>query len=155
MNCKIGPGVTIEKGSFLLPGTVLLENVEPMRIVAGDPGKLMKLPILQQPVKKENMRKFGNEVLNGYCQWSNEYKETDWQVINGSLRIKHRSRYYEITLGSSGDIILITQEGTGGKEMYFNLTDLSTDETKHPVKQKLEEYLRLYYGLIFLSNPVG
>ncbi len=152
MNCKIGPGVTIETGSVLLPGTVLLENVEPKRLVAGDPGKLLKIPLLLQPVKKEDLGTFANDILREYCQWSDEYKETHWQINNDSLRIKHRGKIIDVSADNSGKILISSKKNKKGEEVFLNLADLSTDESRHPVKLELEEYLRLHYGLVFLTK---
>ncbi len=150
MNCKIGPGVNIGDGSVILPGSVILENIPPRRMVVGDPAKMVNVPLLQRPMQKENLEEFAHKILQDYCYWSNEYRGTNWQHSNGVLELDHRGKTFTISANGTGDIVLFTQKGQKRNGMYLNLVDLTTDERQHPVKRKLEEFLRLHYGLIFL-----
>ena len=150
MNCKIGPGVTIGEGSVIMPGTVVLENIAPQRMVVGDPAKMVNVPLLRQPVKMANLKKLAHEILNEYCKWSNEYKGTNWKIENGALQVVQKGHHISISIDDEGDIVLLTQNGAKRDGMYFNLFDLTTDEGKHPLKPKFEEYMRLHYGLIFI-----
>jgi acetyltransferase-like isoleucine patch superfamily enzyme len=150
MNCKIGPGVTIGEGSIILPGSVILESIEPNKMVMGDPGKLLKLPLLKKPIKMELMGEFAREILNEYCKWSNEYKDRACRLKNGFLYVTHKGRDFKITVDGPGDITVLTQKGAETNGMYFNLADLRTDNNKNFIKLNFEEFLRLYYGLIFL-----
>jgi acetyltransferase-like isoleucine patch superfamily enzyme len=151
MNCKIGPGVTIGKGSVVLPGTVLVENVEPNKMVVGDPAKLTKIPLLRKCISDENIKDFGLEILSKYCEWSNEYKKTNWKLNNGVLLINEKRKKFSVCVDGEGDIVLFTEPGKKNNGMYFNLRDLTTDNSMHPEKVKLEQYIRLYFGLTFLD----
>ena len=150
MNCKIGPGVTIGEGSVILPGSVVLENIPPKRMVVGDPAKMVNVPLLQRPMKEEDLEEFARTILQEYCFWSNEYRGTHWKTQNGVLQLKHQGKIFTISANGAGDIVFFTKKGQKREGMYLNLADLTTDEKRHPLKTNLEEFLRLHYGLIFL-----
>jgi acetyltransferase-like isoleucine patch superfamily enzyme len=150
MNCKIGPGVTIGERSVILPGTVLVENVEPNRLVVGDPAKLTKVPLLRKPISNEKIKDFAIEILSKYCEWSNEYKLTNWKFENGVLMITRKRNKLSVSVDRDSDIVIYTKPGEKRKGMYFNLRDLTTDNARHSEKLKLESYMRLHYGLTFL-----
>jgi len=152
MNCKIGPGVTIGEGSVIMPGTTLLENVEENKMVTGDPAKLLKVPILKRPIKNENLGAFANKIITEYYDWSRKYKKADWKLDDNILFIKYKRKVISVGLSTDCDIAIFIEAGKTKEGMYFNLSDLSTDRIRHPVKLELESYLRLYYGLIFLSQ---
>jgi acetyltransferase-like isoleucine patch superfamily enzyme len=150
MKSTVGPGVTIGKGSIVMPGTVLIESVAPGRMVVGDPAKLINIPVFLVPRKACDLEKLTLEILSGFCQWSNEYRGTDWRMEGGILTVNHRRRLVKISVNGPGDIVLLTEKGAAGEGMYFNMADLRCDGRRHPVKKSLEEYMRLNYGLIFL-----
>jgi acetyltransferase-like isoleucine patch superfamily enzyme len=152
MNCKIGPGVTIGEGSVILPGTVLVENVEPNKMVVGDPAKLTKVPLLRRKIRNDKIKDFAMEILSEYCKWSNEYKQTNWNYENGVLIIKNkRSEKLSVGVDCEGDIMILTEPGEKREGMYFNLRDLTTDNARNSEKVELEHYMRLHYGLTFLE----
>jgi len=150
MHSTIGPGVSIGERSIIMPGTILLESVGPKRMVAGDPAKLNNLPIFLTPKQGNSIREIAERILIEFCNWSNEYEKTSWIYHDSNLRINYKNRNMLVTIDGSGDIILLTDHGNKSGSMYFNLADLSTDESRDPMKLKLEEFMRLYYGLIFL-----
>jgi acetyltransferase-like isoleucine patch superfamily enzyme len=150
MNCKIGPGVTIGEGSVILPGSVIVENIEPNKLVVGDPAKLIKLPLLRKKINDEKIKDFANEILSQYCKWSNEYKNTKFKYENEVLFINHKHKKLLVSTNSDSDIILFTQAGEKRAGMFFNLRDLTTDSSRNSEKLKLEQFIRLYYGLTFL-----
>ena len=153
MSCRIGPGVTIGEGSVILPGTVLIENVEPYRMVVGDPAKLTKVPLLRKKIIGEKITEFAAKILSEYCEWSNNYKETRWKVEDGLLIINSRRGKLSVGVDErESDIAILTESGKIRNGMYFNLIDLTTDDIKHPEKLKLELYMRLHYGLTFLEK---
>jgi acetyltransferase-like isoleucine patch superfamily enzyme len=150
MRSVIGPGVTIGEGSMVMPGTVLVESVASKRLVVGNPAKLNDFPVFLIPRKPGFLEDLVNKILEEYCNWSNEYKGTNWKIENGNLKINYRSRDLSISVNAEGDIVLLTTKGEIRNGMYFNLADLTTDKGRHPEKSKFEAFLRLYYGLIFL-----
>lgn len=152
MNCKIGPGVTIGQGSILMPGTVVLENIPAQRLVVGDPAKLTNIPLLKTKLKQENLEKLSIEILAEYCKWSNEFEHTNWSITNGSIQITARKKKFTISTNGEGDIVLSTQNMKIKNRMYFDFIRLRTDKNEHPIKQKLEHFMRLYYGLTFLTD---
>ena len=152
MRCVVGPGVTIEEGTNVMPGTVLVESVGSKRVVVGNPAKLNDFPVFLIPRKPGFCEELAPKILKEYCSWSNEYKGTNWQVENGVLKIPERWHTFSISVNDDGDIALLTAKGQVRRGMFFNLADLATDETRHPEKLKLEAFLRLTYGLIFLEK---
>jgi acetyltransferase-like isoleucine patch superfamily enzyme len=151
MNCKIGPGVTIGEGSVILPGSVVLENVERRRMVVGDPAKLLNVPLLIQPKSPEKLVDFAKEILLDYCNWSNGKKGTNMEIRENTLIIKHKRKTLTVAIDELGDIVLLTQKGLKGEGIYFNIADLTTDDSRNRVKLDFEKFLRLHYGLVFLS----
>ena len=87
MRATIGPGVTVEEGSLVMPGTVLVESVSSKRLVAGDPAKRINLPVFLVPRGPDFIENLANEMLQKFCIWSNEYKGTNWKMDNGFLQI--------------------------------------------------------------------
>jgi acetyltransferase-like isoleucine patch superfamily enzyme len=150
MHSTIGPGVTIGKGSIVLPGTILLESVEPKRMVSGNPARLNNLPVFLAPIHDHSIKEIAAKILIEFCNWSNEFENTSWSFRDSTLRVNHKQRSMTITVDSPGDIVLLTNKGDRNGSMYFNLADLSTDESRDPMKLKLEAFMRLYFGLIFL-----
>jgi len=151
MNCNIGPGVSIGKGSVIMPGTVLLESVEANKMVVGDPAKLMKVPILKQPMKNEKYKDFARKILTEYRIWSNNYNKTDWKIEDDVLFFNENRNASSLSVDGESDIVILTEPGKIRNGMYFNLCDLTTDSTRDTLKMKLEDFLRLHYGLIFLD----
>lgn len=150
MHTTIGPGVTIGENSVIMPGTILLESVAPRRLVAGDPAKSNNLPIFLSKMHQNSIKELAEKILIDYCNWSNEYNNTSWIYKDSTLKIKDKSRYVSVTVDIPGDIVLLTTSAMRAESKYFNLVDLSTDESRDPVKLELEKFMRLYFGLIFL-----
>jgi len=150
MRSTIGPGVTIEEGTNVMPGTVLVESIASKRMVAGDPANLVNYPVFMRPVKPDFVEKLAPRILEEYKDWSNEYKGTNWQMTNGTLVTEYKKKKFTIAVEENGDIVLLTTPGKTTNGMYFNLADLKTDSSMHKAKIKFEAYIRLYYGLIFL-----
>lgn len=151
MNCNIGPGVSIGKGSVIMPGTVLLESVETNKMVVGDPAKLVKVPLLKQPMKNEKYKDFARRILTEYCDWSNEYSKTDWKIEDDVLFFSKKRSALSLSVDGESDIVILTEPGKIRNGMYFNFCDLTTDSSRDKLKLKLEDFLRLHYGLIFLE----
>ena len=74
------------------------------------------------------------------------------KLVNDSLIACFKKRELRITVNDDGDIILCTQINIPPNRMYFDLTKLKTDPRQHALKRKLEEFMRLYYGLTFLTE---
>jgi len=150
MRSTIGPGVTIEEGSIVMPGTVLLESIKAKRMVVGDPAKLNNIPFFIKGINPVSIEKLATEMISNYCNYSNEFHGTSWEIKNDSLEIIYRKKKYKISVNAPGDIVFLAEKGLRSDGMYFNLADLSTDDSRNPVKLELESFLRLYYGCIFL-----
>jgi acetyltransferase-like isoleucine patch superfamily enzyme len=150
MRSTIGPGVTIEEGAIIMPGTVLMESIASKRMVAGNPAKLVNYPVFLRPVKPGFVENLAPRILEEYREWSNEYKGTNWQMVNGSLVTEYKKKKFTISVRGKGDIVILTTPGKETNGMFFNLADLKTDNSMHKAKIKFEAYIRLYYGLIFL-----
>ncbi len=151
MNSVVGPGVTVESGSTTMPGTVLIESIKANKIVVGDPAKFRVGPQFLNLKIKNNLESFGNSVLIEYCTWSNHYKGTHFKHDNGLLILGNQNKP-KVTVNGNGDIRLLTKSGDQTDGIYFNLSDLSTDRLRTKHKMAIEEFMRLYYGLTFLSG---
>lgn len=150
MRATIGPGVTVDEGSLVMPGTVLVESVSSKRLVAGNPAKLINLPVFLVPRGPDFIDNLACEMLEKFCKWSNEFKGTSWHINNGVLKIGCKKNDFLVSLNTEGDIVIYTETGRNREDMYFNIADLKTDKNRHPIKTELEDFLRLYYGLIFI-----
>lgn len=150
MKCVIGPGVTVEDGTCVMPGTVLVESITSKRLVVGDPAKMNDFPIFLIPRPGNFLKELAPRILEEYREWSNEFKGTNWQMNDGSLTLNHKKRPLSISVDGDGDMVLLTDKGEVRNGMFFNLADLTTDEKRHPEKLKFEAFMRLQYGLIFL-----
>lgn len=150
MHSTIGAGVTIGERSIVLPGTILLESVESKRIVSGNPSKLNNIPLFLGSTNDNFIKELAQKILIDFCNWSNEFKKTNWKYHDSVLTVSHRSRRIKITVDAPGDIVLLTTKNNTKEKVYFNLADLSTDKCRDPIKLKIESFMRLYYGLIFL-----
>jgi acetyltransferase-like isoleucine patch superfamily enzyme len=155
MRAVIGPGVTVGEGSIVLPGTVLLENVDPKRMVGGNPAKLVNVPVFLMPRKPGFLEDLAGGILEEFRSWSNEYRRTSWTMEGGVLKVDHRFGRLSLSVNGPGDIVLLTKKEARRDGMYFNLADLGTDGARHPVKKDLEAFMRLYHGLIFLEEARG
>jgi hypothetical protein len=151
MNATVGPGVVIGEGSIVMPGTTLSRSVPPGTLVAGDPANLTSVPTSVLLQKPDSMEHLASEILEKFCNWSREYKNTHWSVSQNVLKAELRRRRYIISVDDSdADIVLYTENGEKNHGMYFNLADLTTDRRRDPLKIELERFMRMYYGLIFL-----
>jgi hypothetical protein len=133
-----------------MPGTILLESVGPKRLVAGNPAKLNNLPFFLSKMHQKSIKELAERILSEYCTWSNEYNKTSWIYKDSTLKINDKYRNVSVTIDVSGDIVLLTNPASRIESVYFNLADLSTDDSRDPVKLELEKFMRLYFGLIFL-----
>jgi acetyltransferase-like isoleucine patch superfamily enzyme len=152
MRSTIGPGVTIGEKSVVMPGTILLESVGPNRLVAGDPVKLSNVPRFSMPVHKNGMKEIAKKILADYSNWLKEYERIECDLKDSTLLLKNGSGPISITIDGPGDIALLTRKGDESGGAYFNLADLSTDQSRFDMKTCFEEFLRMYFGLIFLSG---
>ena len=150
MRSTIGPGVTIGERSIVMPGTILLESVGPNRLVAGNPAKLSNLPRFPVPGNGNGLRDIAKNILVDYSKWLKEYNRFECDLHDSTLLVKNGSRPVSITIDGCGHIALFTRKGDKNGGAYFNLADLSTDESRSETKTDFEEFLRMYYGLIFL-----
>lgn len=150
MNTTVGPGVTVGENSIVLPGTVLSRNVSPNSLVTGDPASLKSVPIFPILQKPDNIELFAIDLLKDFCNWSNEYKGTNWRVVQNVMTVHFKRKHYTVSVNDDADIVFYTEKGKKRHKMYFNLADFTTDESRHPLKTEIEEFMRLYYGLIFL-----
>jgi hypothetical protein len=131
-----------------MPGSVILESIDEKKMVTGDPAKLVKLPILKKNMKDDSYKDLAKKILTEYCDWSNEYNKTEWKFENDVLNFNSSK---SIKINSESHIVILTEPGQVRNGLYFNLPDLTTDSGRDPLKLKLEEFLRLHYGLIFLQ----
>jgi acetyltransferase-like isoleucine patch superfamily enzyme len=151
MRSIIGPGVSIGNGTSVMPGSVITENIGKNRLFVGDPAKNSNIPALLTPIKHDNLDKFAYEMLKEYCNWSNDYKNRNILFIDGTLCVHNRKKNFIVKINDDNcDIALYTNIGVKRDGMFFNIPDLLTDTGCHPEKKKIEEFMRLYYGLIFL-----
>jgi len=150
MRCTIGPGVTIEKGSIVMAGTVLMESVASKRMVVGDPAKLNNYPVFPKPRKPDFLETLAHEILSEYEVCLREGKGVSCHREGEILHAKHRWRSASISVNGNEDIVLYTVPGQRREGKYFNLADLTTDDSRHPIKLNVEAFMRLRYGLIFL-----
>ncbi len=150
MRSTIGPGVTIEDGAIVMPGTVLVQSIDSKRMVAGNPAKLTNFPVFLRPVKPGFVEELAPKILEEYREWSNEYHKTNWQIVNGELVTEYKKKKFTISVEGKGDIVVSTIPGKKTDGMYFNIADLKTDDSMHKEKVKLESYIRWHYGLIFI-----
>jgi len=150
MRSTIGPGVTIGEKSIVMPGTILLESVGPNRQVAGNPVKLSNLPRFPMPGNGNGMREIANNILVDYSNWLKEYDRFECDLKDSTLLLKNGRRPFSITIDGPGDIALFTRKGEKNGGAYFNLADLSTDQSRFEMKTEFENFLRMYFGLIFL-----
>jgi hypothetical protein len=97
-----------------------------------------------------DLTKLAGEILESYRVWAAEYEKLDCSCSNGVLEVQHRGRVFRVTVDGDGDIVLLTRSGEQTDGMFFNLADLTTDPSQHPIKRKVEAYMRLYYGMTFL-----
>lgn len=150
MRSTIGPGVTIGERSVVMPGSVVLESVGPGRLVAGDPGKMNNLPRMPVPVDEQGVKEIARTILSDYRTWLADHEGASCDLADSTLLVRRRSGKLSITIDGPGDIVLLTRKGEKADAPYFNLSDLSTDESRFPAKTALEKFLRKYFGLIFL-----
>jgi len=150
MGSTVGPGVTVGAGTTVMPGTVLLESVGPKRLVSGNPVKLMNIPFFPSS-KNKTLEELAAAIQEQYCIWATTFDGSGAVFSNGALTITHWGRRITVSLGENADVALLTRPGETRKGMYFNLADLRTDERRHAAKSKFEGFMRLYYGLTFLS----
>ncbi len=151
MNTIVGPGVTIGKNSIILPGTVVSKDVKPNSLVTGDPACLKSVPIFPIIRRPDDMELFAANILKEFCNWSNEYKGSKCFLAQNALIVNFRKKQYKISVNDDGaDIVIYTEAGKNRHKMYFNIADLATDGNQHPLKIRLENFMKLYYGLIFI-----
>jgi acetyltransferase-like isoleucine patch superfamily enzyme len=148
MNSTVGPSVTIGSGSIAMPGSILLENVERGKIVAGDPAKFRVLPQFKNFKIKNDLEAFARSVLDEYRDWANQYNSASFVIEDDDLVLKQPDK--RVVINKKGYIQLLTRPNDKAVGMFFNLHDLTTDSLRNPDKRAIDEYLRLYYGLIFL-----
>jgi len=150
MRSIVGPGVTIGEKSIIMPGTILLESVGPNRLVAGDPVKLSNLPRFSMPGNGDGLKEIALRILADYSNWLKEYDRVECDLKDSTLLLKNGSGRISITIDAPGDIALLTRKGDKSENAYFNLADLSTDQSRFETKTDFEKFLRMYFGLIFL-----
>lgn len=151
MSSTVGPGVTIGEGTNVMPGTVLVQSVGAHRLVSGNPAKLVNIPMFLNRKKNLRLDEVAHEILTEYCNWCKQFDAIRPCVQDGQLRLPYKNESVTVTIDGGGDIDLLTEKNATRNGMYFNLADLTTDNQHHPVKVKLEEYMRLYYGLTFIE----
>jgi hypothetical protein len=149
MRSTIGPNVTVGEGTNVMPGTVLLESVGAHRLVAGNPAKLINIPLIRRNKKKE-LNQLAMEILQKYREYVNENKGVELPFFDGVLDVGPRHRRLKVSVNGDSDIVLLTRASERTNGIFFNLADLTTDSSSHPAKRDLEAYMRLYYGLTFL-----
>ena len=148
MGSIVGPGVTVGEGTNVMPGTVLMENVARHRLVAGNPARLINIPLWRK--KSVNLGGVGQEVLNHYETFCIENGISVTRGDGGNLTVRRHMKEKSICIDGEADIVLLTQAGDRTNGMYFNMADLVTDSSRDAVKLHLERFMRLYYGMTFL-----
>ena len=147
MGSIVGPGVTVGRGTNVMPGTVLVESVLADRLVAGNPARLVNVPLWRN--KNVDLGAIGEKILSHYEEWCDE-QGVVVRRENGSLKIRHRMQETSVSIDGDTDIVLLTRKGERTDGMYFNMADLVTDPSQDSTKLHLERFMRLYYGMTFL-----
>jgi hypothetical protein len=135
-----------------MPGTVLVESVGSNRLVAGNPARLVNIPLIRKTLKARNLPAIGHEILEHYRIWLKEFEEKNLEIVDGCLIVMHRRKYYRIGVDRDAEISLLSDSGARRPGMYFNLATLRTDGRHNTVRRRLEAHMRLYFGLTFLDE---
>ena len=150
MNCTIGPGVTVGEGTNVMPGTVVLRSLKPHRLVAGDPANQANLPLFRSP--SVNLEDLAHDILEKYSLWERDVKGATTTLSHGILYIRYRGRSLSVSVNGETDIVLLTRKGEQRTGVFFNVIDLVTDPGRGAIRLRLEGFMRLHFGLTFLSN---
>ena len=150
MNCTIGPGVTIGEGTNVMPGTIVLRSLKPHRLVAGDPANQANLPLFRSP--DTGIGDLAHEILVEYSAWERQMKGAKTTMSGGILYVRYRGRSLSVSINGETDIVILTHKGEQRDGMFFNIIDLVTDPGRYAIKLRLEGFMRLHYGLTFLSE---
>ncbi len=148
MKSTVGPGVTVESGGIAMPGSIVLEDIPAKRTYVGGPAGNKLLPQFKSMKIANDLGGFGKTILSEYMHWSNTYEGTTYKIENEKLNL---GKNLVVGIDTPADIQLLTQSGAKAKGMYFNLADLSTDSSRNKEKVKFDDYMRLYYGMTFLT----
>jgi hypothetical protein len=148
MNVTIGPGVRIGSGCLIMPGAVLLDEVPPSRMVMGSSPSLKMVPLEMLYKPPADLAALAREMLEGFASWAEETGEAKILRSGEELRARCGRVTRTIGLGREADIRICTTPGERGTRFSVNVADLTMDGRSCPVKEVLERYLRMYYGLI-------
>lgn len=148
MGSIVGPGVTVGEGTNVMPGTVLMENVARQRLVAGNPARIVNVPLWRK--KNIDLRSVGKDILDHYQAFCGENGIKARRGEDDSLIVRHRMQERSICIDGEADIVLLTQPGDRTNGLYFNMADLVTDASQDRAKVHFERFMRLYYGMTFL-----
>ncbi len=148
MKSTVGPGVTVETGGIAMPGSIILEDIPTRKTYVGGPAGNKLLPQFKNMKYARDLEGFGALVLQEYMDWSNEYEATNYKLKDGIL---HLNGSLTVSVHGEASIQLLTKPGDTSTAMYFNLSDLTTDEKRNVEKTKLDDFMRLYYGMTFLE----
>jgi acetyltransferase-like isoleucine patch superfamily enzyme len=148
MGSIVGPGVTVGEGTNVMPGTILMESVKGNRLVAGNPARLVNVPLWRK--KNIDLENVGREILDHYAAFCEENGIGIQRGSDGSLVVRRRMKEKSIGINGETDIVLLTQSGDRTNGVYFNIADLVTDTSQESTKVHFERFMRLYYGMTFL-----
>jgi len=152
MNVTIGPGVRVGRGSLILPGTVLLEEIPEDRMVMGASPNLKMLPLGLVYTKPEEFETLARDMLSNFCGWATQTEQAKVRIDGVVAYVRMGRRTRSVALRAPADILLFLSPGEKRTAHYFNLRDLTTDPRSCPEKELLERYMRMYYGLIFRDD---
>lgn len=148
MKSTVGPGVTVESGGVAMPGSIVLESIPAKKTYVGGPAGNKLLPQFKSMKIANDLPGFGKTILSEYMEWSNTYEGTQYTMESDFLKVKGNLL---ISVNGEGDIKILTESGATAKGMFFNLADLTTDNSRNKEKIKIDDYMRLYYGMTFLE----
>ncbi len=149
MKSTVGPGVTVETGGIAMPGSIVLEDIPAKRTFVGGPAGNKLLPQFKSMKIAKDLNGFGKTVLAEYKEWSNTYEGTNYTLEANRLKV---GKNLQVAVDEKADIQLLSEPGATSDGMYFNLADLSTDNSRNKEKVKFDDYMRLYYGMTFLTS---
>jgi len=153
VGCIVGPGVTIGENSVVMPGSVVLSDVAPNMLVSNRDVRMREIPRILDPRAGDGLEAIAKRIFSAHADWSREYAAAPSTLEGDALRLTDGRRDYRVTIDDGGDITLLTRPGAAARGMWFNLADLTTDSSRHPVKAEFEDYLGRNHGLIFVCRP--
>ncbi len=172
----IHPGVTVGDHVFVNSGAVVTRDVEPGRVVEGQPAApIAATDALKRRMTPARLDAAARQMLERFRQSVLE-RGLGLEVASptaGELSFRHRGRSYRVSLvpsdgataeaaGPAADrwIALVTRPGWGpppgaGPAILLDLTTMTTRPTRDPIARRLWRFLRSYYGVVLEYETSG